>query len=130
MVIGSNWPNAAPSAGTRSGSLSNFAPDRLAWLAKRAARAGTALDFPDFGHPAMVEAAMNMSLPVLLYRSNAVFWLICQFDKPNGSARSLGPSSYSFPGDGVMLGTAWIDRPVDTRGCTPASTSLPCSMEV
>jgi hypothetical protein len=30
----------------------------------------------------------------------------------------------------VMLGTAWIDRPVDTRGCTPASTSLPCSMEV
>ena len=29
-----------------------------------------------------------------------------------------------------MLDTAWIDRPVDTRGCTPASTSLPCSMEV
>src|SRR6202042_2520441 len=29
-----------------------------------------------------------------------------------------------------MLGTAWIDWPVDTRGRTPASTSLPCSMEV
>ena len=44
--------------------------------------------------------------------------------------RSLGPSSIPSLGDGVMLGTAWIDRPVDTRGCTPASTSLPCSMEV
>ena len=29
-----------------------------------------------------------------------------------------------------MLGTAWIDWPVDTWGCTPASTSLPCSMDV
>ena len=29
-----------------------------------------------------------------------------------------------------MLGTAWIDSRVDTRGCTPASTSLPCSMDV
>ena len=45
-------------------------------------------------------------------------------------SRSLGPSSIPSLGDGVMLGTAWIDRPVDTRGCTPASTSLPCSMEV
>ena len=27
---------------------------------------------------------MNTSLPVLLCRSNAVFWVICQFDKPNG----------------------------------------------
>jgi hypothetical protein len=27
---------------------------------------------------------------------------------------------YSLPiGDGVMLGTAWIDRPVDTQGCAP-----------
>jgi hypothetical protein len=26
-------------------------------------------------------------------------------------------------GDGVMLGTAWIDRPVDTQGRAPASTS-------
>jgi hypothetical protein len=62
---------------------------------------------------------MNTSLPVLLCRSNAVFWVICQFDKPNGSARNLGPSSIPSLGDGVMLGTAWIDRPVDTRGCTP-----------
>src|ERR1700729_2782672 len=44
--------------------------------------------------------------------------------------RSLGPSSIPSLGDGVMLGTAWIDWPVDTRGRTPASTSLPCSMEV
>ena len=54
---------------------------------------------------------------------SATFCVICQFDKPNGSARSLGPSSIPSLGDGVMLGTAWIDRPVDTRGCTPASTS-------
>ena len=33
-----------------------------------------------------------------------------------GSARSLGPSSIPSLGDGGMLGTAWIDRPVDTRG--------------
>jgi hypothetical protein len=61
---------------------------------------------------------MNTSLPVLLCRSNAVFWVICQFDKPNGpngSARSLGPSSIPSLSDGVMLGTAWIDRPVDTQ---------------
>jgi hypothetical protein len=44
--------------------------------------------------------------------------------------RSLGPFSIPSFGDGVMLGTAWIDRPVDTRGSTPASTSLPCSVEV
>jgi hypothetical protein len=42
----------------------------------------------------------------------------------------VGPSSIPALGDRVMLSTAWIDRPVDTRGCTPASTSLPCSMEV
>ena len=35
----------------------------------------------------------------------------------------LGPSSIPSLGDGVMLGAAWIDRPVDARGCTPASTS-------
>ncbi len=52
----------------------------------------------------------------LLRILNAVFWIICQFDKPNGSARSLGPSSIPSLGDGVMLGTAWIDRPVDTQG--------------
>jgi hypothetical protein len=40
------------------------------------------------------------------------------------------PIFYPSLGDGGMLGTAWIDRPMDTRGCTPASTSLPCSMEV
>jgi hypothetical protein len=31
----------------------------------------------------------------------------------------VGPSSIPSLGDGVMLSTAWIDRPVDTRGCTP-----------
>ena len=30
-----------------------------------------------------------------------------------------GGSSIPSVGDGVMLGTAWIDRPVHTRGCTP-----------
>jgi hypothetical protein len=29
----------------------------------------------------------------------------------------LSPSSIPSLGDGVMLGTAWIDRPVDTQGC-------------
>jgi hypothetical protein len=62
---------------------------------------------------------MKCSLLVLLYRPNAVFWVICQFDKPNGSARSLGPSSIPSLSDGVMLGTSWIDRPVDTQGCAP-----------
>ena len=62
---------------------------------------------------------MNTSLPVLLCKANPVFCVICQFDKPNGSARSLGLSSIPSLGDGVMLGTAWIDRPVDTQGCAP-----------
>ena len=31
------------------------------------------------------------------------------------SDASLGPSSIPSLGDGVMLGTAWIDRPVDTQ---------------
>jgi hypothetical protein len=39
-------------------------------------------------------------------------------------------AAYFCLDDPDMLNTAWIDRPVDTRGCTPASTSLPCSMEV
>jgi hypothetical protein len=30
--------------------------------------------------------------------------------------RSLGPSPIPSHSDGVMLGTAWIDRPVDTQG--------------
>ena len=33
--------------------------------------------------------------------------------------RSLGQSSIPSLGDGVMLGKAWIDRPVDTQGCAP-----------
>ena len=33
--------------------------------------------------------------------------------------RSLGPSSIPSLGDSVMLGTAWIDRPVDTQGRAP-----------
>jgi hypothetical protein len=32
---------------------------------------------------------------------------------------SLSPSSIPSLSDGVMLGTAWIDRPVDTQGCAP-----------
>jgi hypothetical protein len=67
----------------------------------------------------MVEVAMNCSLPVLLYIETAAFWVICKLDKRNGSARSLGPSSIPSLSGGVMLGTAWIDRPVDTRSCTP-----------
>jgi hypothetical protein len=39
------------------------------------------------------------------------------------------PVYFSLDGP-AMLNTAWIDRPLDTRGCTPASTSFPCSMEV
>jgi hypothetical protein len=35
----------------------------------------------------------------------------------------VGPSSIPSLSDDVMLGTAWIDWPVDTRGWTPASTS-------
>ena len=42
---------------------------------------------------------------------SAAFWVICQFDKPNGSARNLGPSSIPSLSDGVMLDTAWIGRP-------------------
>jgi hypothetical protein len=30
-------------------------------------------------------------------------------------ARNLGPSSIPSLGEGVMLGAAWIDRPVDTQ---------------
>jgi hypothetical protein len=78
---------------------------------------GNGAEIPGFGHrPTIVLAAICTSLPVLLPTSNAVFSVICQFDKPNGSARSLGPSSIPSLGDGVMLGTAWIDRPVDTQG--------------
>jgi hypothetical protein len=44
-------------------------------------------------------------------------------------ARLSMPVYFSFE-DRAILNTAWIDRPVDTRGCTPASTSLSCSMEV
>ena len=32
------------------------------------------------------------------------------------SDASLGPISIPSLGNGVMLGTAWIDRPVDTQG--------------
>ena len=75
---------------------------------------------------------MNTSLPVLLRISNAVRWVICQFDKPNGSAHSLGLSSIPSLGDGVMLGTAWIDRPVDTQDLhsllpRPPSAAWKCS---
>jgi hypothetical protein len=38
--------------------------------------------------------------------------------------RNLGPSSIPSLGDGVMLGTAWIDRPVDTQGCAPCFHAL------
>jgi hypothetical protein len=59
------------------------------------------------------------SLPVLLYIETAVFWVICKFDKPNGSAHSLGPSPIPSLGDGDMLDTAWIDWPVDTQSRAP-----------
>jgi hypothetical protein len=52
---------------------------------------GTALNFPVFGHPAIVLAPIYASLP------------------------SLGPSSIPSLPDGVMFGRAWIDRPVDTQ---------------
>jgi hypothetical protein len=42
------------------------------------------------------------------------FWL-----STAGKPRSLGLSSIPSLGDGVMLGTAWIDRPVDTQGRAP-----------
>jgi hypothetical protein len=58
---------------------------------------------------------MNTSLPILLCRSNAVFWIICQFEV----CARLGPSSIPSLSDGVMLGAAWIDRPVDTQGRAP-----------
>ena len=46
-------------------------------------------------------------------------------------SRSLGPSSIPSLGDGVMLGTAWIGRPVDTQGLHSLLPRHPqCSMEV
>jgi hypothetical protein len=39
--------------------------------------------------------------------------------------RNLGPSSIPSLSDGVMLGTAWIDRPVDTRGLHSLLPRLP-----
>jgi hypothetical protein len=49
----------------------------------------------------------------------------CANAATSGGSRqtSLGPSSIPSLGDGVMVGSAWIDRPVDTQGCAPASTS-------
>jgi hypothetical protein len=128
-------PNAGLSGGAhepmRSTCLSNFAPDRLGRLAWAATRTGTARDISRFrrfcGLPSTVTAATSISADAFARRSSG---------RPRPAqlervlTRSLGPSSIPFLGDGVMLGTAWIDRPVDTRGCTPASTSLPCSMEV
>ena len=35
--------------------------------------------------------------PIFELTQPSVRWVICQFDKPNGSARNLGPSSYSLP---------------------------------
>ena len=40
-------------------------------------------------------------------------------DSLAAQSRSLGLSSIPSLGDGVMLGTAWIDRPVDTQGRAP-----------
>jgi hypothetical protein len=104
---------SAVEGGKRKGRLSNVGSN--AGVAGMGGR-----ELPEISrHPAVVHADMNTSEPVLLCRSNAVFWIICQFDKPNGPARSLGPPSIPYLGDGVMLGTAWIDRPVDTQGCAP-----------
>ena len=63
-------------------------------------------------------------------RGERLIWLAPQARLERVLKRNLGPSSIPSLGDGVILGTAWIDRPVDTQGCTPASTSLPCSMDV
>ena len=93
--------------------------------ASRLAASAVALECPDYrtsrglSVESLVIKIRYTSLPVLLYIETAVFWVICKFDKPNGSARNLGPSSIPSLGDGVMLGTAWIDRPVDTQGRAP-----------
>jgi hypothetical protein len=66
------------------------------------------------GLPSTVTAATSISADALARRSSG---------RPRPArlervlTRSLGPSSIPSPGDGVMLGTAWIDRPVDTQGC-------------
>jgi len=54
-------------------------------------------------------------------RGQRTVWLEAGGQRAIGtrSDRSLGPSSIPSLGDGVMLGTAWIDRPVDTQGCAP-----------
>ena len=75
----------------RKGVLSNFAPNRLGWRAWAAACTGTALNFPVPGSPAMVRGGDEHVAAGLVVQVNAVFWIICQFDKPNGSARNLGP---------------------------------------
>ena len=67
------------------------------WLASCGERGGNGAEFPCFKLAAG-----------LVVRRTPSFWVICQFDKPNGSARNLGPSSIPSLGDGVMLGTAWI----------------------
>ena len=95
---------------------SGFARSWMRW--SRSSRRAMSRASPSTGTTVSM-ALMNTSDPVLLCRSNAVFWVICQFDKPNGSARSLGLSHIPSLRDGVMLSAAWIDRPVDTQGRAP-----------
>jgi hypothetical protein len=89
--------------------LSNFAPDTLGWLAWAMGQPGNGADF-----------SLSSSLPVCC-TENAVFLghlPVRQAQRVCTQSRPIFSLS-----DGVMLGTAWIDRPVETQGCAPASTS-------
>ena len=121
---------------------SNFAPDRLGRMTlgggdlTRERGAGL---FPDFGsHPAIVLAAMNTSLPALLRISKVWFGfggvtlrLLLASDL-GGSLLALQsrPIFYSLPRRRcyARYGVDRLRR-ADIMGCTPASTSLPCSVE-
>jgi hypothetical protein len=90
------------------------------WLAWATACTGTARDISRFrrfcGLPSTVTAATSISADAFARGSSG---------RPRGArlervlTRNLGPSSIPSLGDGVMLGTAWIDRPVDTQGRAP-----------
>ena len=80
---------------------------------------GTARIFPVSTHPAIVLAEMNTSPPILLCRSNAVFWSHPPVRQAQRVCAQSRPIFYSLPRRRVMLGTAWIDRPVDTQGRAP-----------
>ena len=68
------------------------------------------------GTPACAAALAHF---LLLLRGRHDVNGFCRMQFGSGRLARLGPSSIPSLGDGDMLGTAWIDRPVDTRGCTP-----------